>query len=337
MALVNVELFPNGDLTGLDVAISAARALPAEAALIVMVHGMRYCPAVPTRSASRTLFAADPALMRPRIQSWPKHLRGCAPGKTAPLCVGFGWPARTSLWQAAARIPDASAALTVTLRALSAAACRPVQIIAHSLGVATSFAAISQVQRGQIGRVLSLSGAMFTDQAKAALTSPAGREMRVLNVASRENAPFDRMFELALGRGRSAIGVGLGRSARWTDLRIDDGETLKALQHLGYPVAPQSHRICHWSSYLRPGLFPLYRDLLAINGAAKMRNLSAALPDYGAPKRSLSAVIASVASPRLTTKAAAPLPGQTVARAYQSVFDPSCDSAPSGATVQPSA
>ena len=44
---------------------------------------------------------------------------------------------------------------------------------------------------------------------------------------------------------------------------IDDPATEQALARLGYPLRPASVRVCHWQPYLRPGLFALYRALLA--------------------------------------------------------------------------
>jgi hypothetical protein len=37
----------------------------------------------------------------------------------------------------------------------------------------------------------------------------------------------------------------------------------QALARLGFPLRPASARICHWQPYLRPGVFALYRALLA--------------------------------------------------------------------------
>jgi hypothetical protein len=46
------------------------------------------------------------------------------------------------------------------------------------------------------------------------------------------------------------------------DLRIDAASTRAALAELGLRIRPPATRICHWSAYMRPGLFAVYRRML---------------------------------------------------------------------------
>ena len=65
-------------------------------------------------------------------------------------------------------------------------------------------------------------------------------------------------------------------------LQIDHAPSLAALRRAGYRVAPPLRRICHWSPYLRPGLFPLYRAFL--DDRLPLRSLRALLPEDTAPR-----------------------------------------------------
>ena len=62
----------------------------------------------------------------------------------------------------------------------------------------------------------------------------------------------------------------------WVDLQIDQPGTLRALARLGHALPAAPTRICHWSPYLRPGVFAIYRA--ALNGSLTLPILRAALP-----------------------------------------------------------
>ena len=70
----------------------------------------------------------------------------------------------------------------------------------------------------------------------------------------------------------------------WLDLQIDQPETLKALASLGHHIAPPHLRVCHWSAYLRPGLFGLYRTLLCGPQTLTMAQLRMLLPRQTEPR-----------------------------------------------------
>jgi hypothetical protein len=113
--------------------------------------------------------------------------------------------------------------------------------------------------------MILLAGAELRGPAAAAMDTPAGCTAEVLNVASRQNTLFDLMLRAALTCGLSrSLGAGLARPLpNWTDLHIDRADTLAALASRGFPLAPPDRPVCHWSAYLRPGVFPLYRAILA--------------------------------------------------------------------------
>jgi hypothetical protein len=65
--------------------------------------------------------------------------------------------------------------------------------------------------------------------------------------------------------------------AGWTDLFIDQAATRAALGRMGMRTAPPKGVICHWSTYLRPGLFGLYRAVMAPGAPDILDRLNAAL------------------------------------------------------------
>jgi hypothetical protein len=108
----------------------------------------------------------------------------------------------------------------------------------------------------------------------------------VFNVTSRENDLFDALLMAAMpGRGLP-LGRGLGAPGRnWIDIPIDRAATRSALAGLGFPIPTPDRRFCHWSGYLRPGLFPLYAALLADRAALPLRLLSGLLAEPCEPDR----------------------------------------------------
>ncbi|MBL0900417.1 MAG: alpha/beta hydrolase, partial [Reyranella sp.] len=96
-------------------------------------------------------------------------------------------------------------------RAVHAQTGRGVQVIAHSMGARVALAALPQVAPGQITRLILLAAAETRGRALAALDSPAGRSVEVINVTTRENDLFDACFEWGIHLGLStSIGQGLG-------------------------------------------------------------------------------------------------------------------------------
>lgn len=264
MPLVRVNACGDRPEPADDLAAALGR-LPARAPVIVLVHGYKYAPGHPTRCPHRHILSLQPRASA-RAMSWPRHL-GFGRGDDAEgLCIAFGWSASGSVWSAHAEALRAGRALAAVIAAIRRAHGAPVQIVGHSLGARVALASFPHLPDGAIGRALLLAAAETRQGAEAAIATPAGRSAEIVNVCSRENTIFDLLFRAAIHPHRPAaraLGAGLGRQdARWIDLRIDDAATRARLAARGFRIPPPERAVCHWSAYLRPGLFPLYRALL---------------------------------------------------------------------------
>ncbi len=258
-------------VAGLAVLRQTLADLPPDARITIMIHGYKFEPGEPHRH----ILSFAPTEEDARAVSWPRHLR------VGPRHMGiaFGWISTGSLWRAWAEAERAGRALGRLLAELAKAG-RQADIIAHSLGARVALAGLRRAPAGSVRRAILIAPAEFRDAAEAAMASPAGRSADVLNVTSGENDIFDTLVEWLIAPhviGARTLGEGLRVPvANWTELRTDDPATLAALAGLGFRIAPPVRRICHWSGYLRPGLFPLYRAVLS--GSLPMQALRTALP-----------------------------------------------------------
>lgn len=274
-----------GGLTGLPL----ARHLLAQAGqgpVVVMIHGYKYLPGDPRHCPHLSIMAADPCRDDPRIISWPRRLGLCRGKRDEGLGLSFGWRARGSIWQAHRRAHEAGTVLGALLTELHRLDPeRPVQIVAHSLGARVALRALSLCPEHAVQRAVLLSAAEFCATTKAALQSPGGRSCQVLNVTSRENDLFDFLIERLIAApcpGDRVLGHGALSLPNLATLQLDDGESLRRLRRAGYPLRPASRAVCHWSTYLRPGAFPLYRAFL--DGRLSAPYLRALLPCDTAPR-----------------------------------------------------
>jgi pimeloyl-ACP methyl ester carboxylesterase len=235
--------------------------LPEGAPVVAMIHGWRYGPGLSRDCPHGSILSLDPPPEDRRVISWPRHLR--LDGNEG-LAIALGWPARCDPWRAHARAAQAGEALARIAQKVSSLSGRPLHVIAHSMGARVALRALSVAAPGQFGRMILLAAAEARGPTLAALASPAGKACDIINVTTRENDLFDAFFEWGLHLGlRTSIGQGLGRGhPGWHDLWIDQPQTRRVLAQLGHPLAPPPSRICHWSPYLRPGTFSLYRALL---------------------------------------------------------------------------
>ena len=258
----------------------------------LLTHGFRYCPFTPDADPHTRLFSTDRRKSSWKSVSWAHYLRLSKEG----LGIGFGWPALGRLDQAATRAFAAGRAMAGLITEINAA--RPdlrVRVVVHSLGARVALEAMQHAPTGSVETLLLLSGAEYRPAAERAMASQAGQAARVINVTSGENLAFDTLFRV-LAPGRSVLSPmlssGLGRAhPRWMDLRIDNPAHLAGLRALGYRPADPTHRVCHWSSFIRPGLFPIYRDLLGESGAAAFSRVASALP---APRSTRQRPVATV-------------------------------------------
>jgi pimeloyl-ACP methyl ester carboxylesterase len=267
MALLNVNAADRQDgcaPAGETALAPALDALAPGRPVTIMVHGFRFLPGDPAHDPHRHILSLSPRADCWKAVSWPRHLHLDRPG--AGLGLGFGWPARGTLPEVAARaltVGGQLARLIGTLHRHRPDA--PVQIVAHSLGARVALAALARAPEGAVRRLVLMAGAEYRDAAARALASPGAAACQALNVTSLENAPFDLMFRLAVAPDRAGdlpLSAGLGAHGRAIDLRIDTAATRAALAALGHRIRPPAKRVCHWSGYMRPGLFSVYRRLL---------------------------------------------------------------------------
>lgn len=248
----------------------------------VMIHGFRYAPGHMISCPHRSLLAAGP-VSSARIRSWPRRL-GLRGQHGEGLGLAFGWNARGTIWQAHARAAHAGrglAALVDLIHRIDPA--RPVNVVAHSLGARVALRALAL--DAPVSRMVLLAGAEFASTTRAALRTQAGQQAQVLNVTSRENDLFDFAMECLVRppeAGDRMLGHGQLALPNVATLQLDHTETLARLRKAGFPIAEPTRRVCHWSPYLRAGVFPLYRAVLS--GSLSLPHLRALLPDEPSPR-----------------------------------------------------
>jgi predicted esterase len=277
-APIRVNATPDGLALDRAALAAALRRLPAGAPVVVMIHGYRFAPSAPNNNCPHGhIFALDPPKGDAKAISWPRHLG--LDGQRG-LAVGFGWSARGSL-PGAVRLARALGPRLAELAALieTLDPGRRIDVIGHSLGAKVALSALPHARPGLFRRLILLAAAETRRPALAALSSPAGRRVEVFNITTRENDIFDFLYEILASFGLdTAVGFGLGKArGNWLDLQIDQPASLGVLAALGHTLPQASARISHWSPYLRPGTFPLYRAV--IDGRLKMATLRRALPD----------------------------------------------------------
>lgn len=260
-------------------------ALDGHAPIVVMVHGFKFDPGHPEHCPHDHILSCRITPRNPRALSWPRGL-GLS-GTGGPLGIAFGWRSGFRIGPAYHGAEAAGAALAaLILRLRRIAPHRPVRAIAHSLGARVVLSALPHLTAGDLDRAVLLSPAEFAGPAAARLASPAGCAAELLAVTSGENLVFDRLLEAAIPFGWRDRALGRAGLPGLATLRLDDAATLTALARLGHPVAPPDRRVCHWSSYLRPGVFELYRALLLDTEGPSPAALRAALPAPGpGPRR----------------------------------------------------
>lgn len=291
--------------------VCAARIAQGTGPIIVMVHGFKFAPGQGDDCPHRHILSLSPQVRHRKALSWPRAL-GLHPGD--PLCaIAFGWQGLGNVrqaWDNADRAGHALAALTCMLRQI--APHRPVHALAHSMGARVVMSALAHMPAPALSRAVLLNPATYQSHARQALSQPAATLTEVINITTRENDLFDLLLECAIRppcRSDHSLGAGLPGQRNLITLQLDDPRCLQALAGLGYRIAPAQTRICHWSTYLRPGVFDLYRALLLTPDALPFTWLRHAVPPDQQPRWSRLAPPAAVARLWPRRKTATPLRG----------------------------
>ena len=265
--------------TAADGLLEAAPEVPRGAPIILMVHGYRFSPSVPAHDPFAHIMA--PSRARPGLNalSWPRHLGFGRRDPMEGLGLAFGWEARGAFWGAHARAWAAGGALAEIVEALHRAMPgRPINAVAHSLGARVVLRAMRLLPEGAMRRVVLMSPAEHRSAARAAMASPTGRGAEVICVRSVENRVFDGLLQVLVPRPEPVLGLGLPGHANWVDLDPCDPAAVEALGRLGHRVAPGRWRVCHHSSYARPGMMRLHRALVREPERTPLSALRAAGP-----------------------------------------------------------
>lgn len=250
--------------------------------VIAMIHGYKYRPGDPVHCPHRTILSHHPADHHRRSIPWLRQLGFGMGHANEGLAIAFGWQAQSVLWQAQKQTVCAGRALAQVLDQLHQQnPARPIHLIGHSLGANLALETLHHLPPGAVSRIISLTGASYQSRAAAALLSPAGRRAEFINVTSRENDPFDFLFERLISppqRGDRAIGHGLDMPNSVT-VQLDCRITLAHLRQLGAPVDRPDRRVCHWSAYTRPGVLRFYNHLLRHPNTLPLQVIRTGLPD----------------------------------------------------------
>lgn len=251
--------------------------------VIVMTHGYKYRPGHKECCPHRYILSLRPEAKPWIAPSWPQALGFGDRTSDEGLAIAFGWDARGALWQAHNRAQEAGRALADLIKALRHVnPNRTVHFLGHSMGAEVVMEALHHLPAGALNRIISLTGATYRYRALEALQSPAGQKAEFINVTSRENDLFDFLFERLIApgsRGDRAIGLGI-EAPNAVTLQLDCPRTLAHLASLGPRIDAPQHRVCHWSSYMRPGVLSLYRELLRNHQNLPLSVLRRGLPQH---------------------------------------------------------
>ncbi len=257
--------------------------------IIILLHGYRFTPENPAYSPHNHIFSDQPDPQQKRAISWPRHLGFGRDLANEGLCIGFGWHARGTIWQAyrAAKAAGKNLAKLINIIA-ELAPDRGINIMAHSLGARVFLTALPHIKSAPVKRAVLMAAAEMRDVTDGYLASLSGQSVEILNITSRENDLFDLLVETAIAPLRPtarSLGHGLATPQHnWLDLQLDCPKTLRNLRHAGYPIAPPSRRVCHWSAYLRAGMFPLYSRYLRAPEALSINQLRQLVPPTPEPR-----------------------------------------------------
>ncbi len=261
--------------------------------VIIMTHGYKYRPDDPNACPHRHILSLHPKETPWYSPSWPQHLGFGAGFPDEGLAIAFGWDARGPLWAARRRAVEAGRVLAdVIHRIRHLNPDRPIHFMGHSMGTELALEALHHIQPGALNRIVSLTGAAYHSRTVEALATPAGHQAEFINITSRENDLFDFLYETLIQppiSGDRSIGAGLVLPNAIT-LQIDCPATVELLSKLIFPLAAPQRRVCHWSSYTRPGVLRVYNALLRNPDRLCLHTLRRSVPEQ--PHRRWSRLLA---------------------------------------------
>ncbi|MCG7519682.1 alpha/beta fold hydrolase [Ruegeria sp. Ofav3-42] len=250
--------------------------------VIIMTHGYKYRPEDGKACPHRHILAFHPTPTPWHCPSWPQQLGFGSGFDDEGLGIAFGWNAQGPLWAARRRAVEAGRALADMVRYLRRLnPNRPIHFIGHSMGTELALEALHYIQPGSLNRIISMTGAAYQSRTLSALETPAGRQAEFINVTSRENDVFDFMYEWLIQppkRGDRSIGLGF-EAPNAVTLQIDCHDTLEHLSRMIFPVGTPQRRVCHWSSYTRPGVLRVYNALLRNQDHLSLHQLRGGVPE----------------------------------------------------------
>ncbi|MGH1354367.1 MAG: DUF726 domain-containing protein [Thalassovita sp.] len=266
---------------------SISRAADGEGPVVIMIHGFRFAPGAGIDCPHQHILSATEEPRHRTALSWPRALGFEQSGQAPGLGIAFGWNALGSLWNAFKEAANVGQQLASLINQLNLRAPhRPIHLIGHSMGARVILSALPHASAASVTRILLLAPAEYRDTAARALNTPAGRTAEVFNITSRENDLYDFLLEtlIQVDQPDRIMGSTPPKAPNLLSIQLDDPETLSALARRGLRLAPAQRRICHWSAYLRPGVFDLYRALLFDAHRHPLGMLRAALPQEMQPR-----------------------------------------------------
>jgi hypothetical protein len=144
-----------------------------------------------------------------------------------------------------------------------------------------------------------MTGACYRSRCEEALRTVAGMSAEFINMTSRENDPFDFLFERLIRPprpGDRALGLGV-HAPNAVTIQLDCADTLAHIARIGVVISAPQFRVCHWSSYMRPGVLRFYSNLLRDHQTWSLDRLRQGLPPETTPRWSRLFAVPSVAPP----------------------------------------
>jgi len=268
MALIRI----NSDMTGQINAHDADQTLrqiyatlaQRHGPIVIMTHGFSFAPNHPRHCPHIHILSEKPSTNHFKALAWPSAL-GLVGEQANGDAIAFGWYARGSIWAAWRTAAKAGIGLGQLIEQIKQfAPHRPIFLMGHSMGARVIAGAFHNVPPRSVTAAIFLAGAEYQSNLKAALDTPAAQNAHIINMTSRQNWLFDFVFEILVPKKKWAdrsIGRGLS-DPRIISCCIDDLNIRKVIKQLGVNLAPAERIFCHWSVYIRSGVFDFYRKLI---------------------------------------------------------------------------